>query len=286
MIAPPSTRSLPPGAHPLRDGLPEPWAVEWGRDRFGVFTAFAVGDVVQRLRWVPAGTFAMGSPGDEEGRWGDEGPQHYVELTQGYWLAEAPCTQALWVAVMGEKPSRFKGDLLPVDSVSWEDCQRFLGRLDSFIPGLGARLPTEAEWERACRAGTEEPRYGALDEVAWYGANSGSQTHPAATKAPNDLGLYDMLGNAWEWCEDWFGPYTAGPATDPRGPEAGSHRVLRGGSWCDDARSVRAACRYMSVPANRFDFAGLRLARGHQPGRGPEVPPPEAAPAGKRSRRP
>ena len=149
--------------HPLQDGLAPVWAVAWGEDRHGLFAAFAVGPpdraVEQRMRWIPPGTFRMGSPKTERGRWRDEGPQHDVTLSRGYWLGETPVTQALWVAVMGENPSRFRGEQpedlqRPVERVSWDDCQGFLDRLNAQVPGLAARLPTEAEWERACRAGT------------------------------------------------------------------------------------------------------------------------------------
>jgi formylglycine-generating enzyme required for sulfatase activity len=173
------------GAHPLVEGLPEPWAVEWGEDQFGQFMSFAVGDVVQRMRWVRSGSFLMGSSRGEAGRFNNEGPQHSVELRHGFWLANTPCTQALWQAVMGENPSRFVSPARPVEQVSWDDCQVFLTRLNTLVSGLSARLPTEAEWEYACRGGTTgatwvgeldlRSDYDApiLDAIAWYGGNSG-----------------------------------------------------------------------------------------------------------------
>ncbi len=296
--AEPGTRSGPTRVagrdpRPARDAL----AQEFGEDRFGFFMSFRVGNVVQRLRWVPAGTFIMGSPVSEAGRYDDEGPQHEVTISEGYWLAETPCTQALWEVVMGDNPSRFKSPDRPVEMVSWEDCQRFLGRINDMVPELGARLPTEAEWERACRAGTAGATwvgelkilgdYNAplLDPIAWYAGNSGqgfelrnghdssgwpnkqyphtkAGTRPVAKKLPNPLGLHDMLGNVHEWCEDWKGPYRAAPVVDPHGPSTGSHRVIRGGAWLSYARNVRAAYRNAHAPSIRFDSLGFRLARG------------------------
>ncbi len=283
--------------HPLDQGHPPRWASEWGEDHYGVFVCFALGGAQHRFRWVPPGTFWMGSPETEVGRWGDEGPRHLVTLTEGLWIGEAPCTQALWEAVMGENPSRFVSAERPVEQVSWEDCQRFLSALNERVGGLDARLPTEAEWEYACRAGTETSTYAGeleilganngplLDAIAWYGGNSGvdfeledgydsagwpekqyphtkAGTHPVRQKRPNAWGLYDMLGNVWEWCADWKGDYTQEPVRNPRGPDVGSYRVRRGGSWGNGARNVRAAARYWRSPGSRHVILGLRLARG------------------------
>ncbi len=303
---------------PLADGLPEPWAAEWGEDRYGVFQGFAVGGVVQRMRWVPPGTFRMGSPETEAGRFDDEGPQHEVILSRGYWLADTPCTQALWQAVMGSNPSRFVSPERPVENVSWEDCQVFLAKLDSRVRGLGARLPTEAEWECACRAGTTGATWKGdleilgdnnapiLDEIAWYGGNSGhgfdletgedssgwsgkhyphtkAGTRPVRQKQPNPWGLFDMLGNVFEWCSDWKGPYSLEGVKDPTGPAAGSGRVYRGGSWSSVARGVRAAFRFAYPPVNRYDFLGFRLARGQETSLQAGAEPLSA---GERSRQP
>ncbi len=305
-----------PCSHSLDDGLPDPWAVEWGEDRFGPFMSFAVGDVVQRMRWVTPGKFLMGSPKSEAGRYDDESPQHPVEVRQGFWLADTPCTQALWQAIMGENPSEFIDPDRPVEQVSWDDCQVFLTRLDALFPGFGARLPTEAEWEYACRCGTtgatwmgdldlrgenDAPR---LDAIAWYGGNSGqgfdlsngrnsnkwpekqyphtlAGTMPVRLKLPNLLCLYDMLGNVFEWCEDWFGPYDRRPAVDSHGPVTGSYRVVRGGSWDSIARYIRAAYRIAEDPASRSVNVGFRLARGLAPSLRVERPTP-----GERIRRP
>ncbi len=257
----------------LRYGMPEPWAVEWGQDHHGMFMGFGVGEVVQRLRYMPPGRFLMGSPEGELGRYGDEGPQHVVELSEGYWLADTPCTQGLWRAVMGQNPSEFVNPENPVENVSWHDCQEFLRRLNERVPRLSARLPSEAEWEYACRAGTSGATWvGELDgeeaatisdRIAWYGGNSEGRTHPVGCKAPNPFGLYDMLGNVWEWCLDRYGPYSMTAQVDPTGPTVGMGRVGRGGAWFSRAKLVRAAVRYGSAPDFRNRLLGVRLARGN-----------------------
>lgn len=259
-------------ASPVRGAISEE-----GEDAHGRFVMVTLGEVVQRFRWVAPGKFMMGSPASEAGRWEDEGPQHEVELTRGYWMADTPVTQALWTAVMGQNPSRYPGAQRPVERVSWEDCQRFVAKLNGLVPGLNARLPSEAEWEYACRAGTtgatwmgeldiqgDGIRASVLDSIAVYYGNSPDGTQPVRSKAPNPLGLYDMLGNVYEWCGDWFTDYDAAPAIDPHGPKVGSRRVERGGCWFSDARFVRAADRYAYGPAYRGDDLGFRLARGHQ----------------------
>lgn len=219
-----------------------------GGPRSGPFyIAFTLDDVTQRLRWIPAGAFRMGSPGDEPGRYHDEDPQHIVSIPRGFWLFDTPCTQALWEAVMGENPSRFQSSDRPVEQVSWQDAQDFLERINARIPGLELVLPSEAQWEHACRAGTETAVYTgpveilgersapALDAIAWYGGNSGvgfeledgydsygwaemqypspkSGTHPVGKKEPNAWGLYDMLGNVSEWVQDhWHESYEGAP---------------------------------------------------------------------------
>ncbi len=260
------------------------WASAAGRDEFGLWAAFEVGGVRQRLRWIPPGRFWMGSPKQEPSRRKNEGPRHAVMLTEGFWLAETPCTQAMWRAVLGEEPSKFDGDERPVETVSWNDCQRFMERLNQRFRHLDARLPTEAEWEYACRAGTETATWirdpdlaGAggstrLDRIAWYQGNSAHETHDVATKEPNPWGVYDPLGNVWEWCWDRKANYSAKSLVDPEGAAEGSMRVFRGGSWDDRARSVRAACRYWIHPVERASNLGFRLSRGRRPGaRGAEL---------------
>ena len=256
----------------LRYGMPEPWAVEWGEDQHGMFMGFGAGAVVQRLRYIPPGRFLMGTPEGELGRLERERPQHEVELSEGYWLADTPCTQALWEAVMGQNPSAFVTPKNPVEQVSWDDCQEFLRRLNEQVPGLHARLPSEAEWEYACRGGTSgatwvgeldgEEAARVLDAIAWYGGNSEGRTHPVGSKAAKPFGLYDMLGNVWEWCQDVYGSYSAAAQIDPTGPVEGTERVLRGGSWREGARYMRAAYRDGYWPVDHGDNLGFRLARG------------------------
>lgn len=209
---------------------------------------------------IPTGTFMMGSPEYEYERSSDE-TQHRVTLTRPFEMMVTPVTQALWQAVMGNNPSHFKGPDLPVEEVSWEDVQDFIQKLNQMLGTDSLRLPTEAEWEYACRAGTTGARYGELDEVAWYKYNSDGETHPVRQKAPNAWGLYDMLGNVYEWCQDWYGSYQMGAVTDPMGPSTGSRRVIRGGSWHSDAGFVRAALRDYRSHDARNVRVGIRLAR-------------------------
>ena len=193
---------------------------------------------------------------------GGEGPRHPVRIDSGFWMFDTPCTQGLWEAVMGRRTraiSRVR--IVPSRRVSWDDCQAFLRRLNERLDGLRLALPSEAQWEYACRAGTETPRYREdLDEIAWYGANSQGQTQPVARKAPNDWGLYDMLGNVWEWCADaWRPDYTHRTEEGAAAP-ASAPRVIRGGSWDSDPRIVRAAYRNRFEPADRNDYLGFRCA--------------------------
>lgn len=249
-------------SHPLANGCPPPWASAWGQDAYGPWCAFRVGKVEQRMRWIPPGHFMMGSPEEEEGRWDDEGPQHEVQLIQGFWLFDTPCTQALWHAVMGMNPSEFKGENRPVENVSWEDCQGFLTAFNRKLPELALALPSEAQWEYACRAGTITARYQEdVDAIAWYSQNSHSETHDVSQKLPNAWGLYDMLGNVWECCQDGWYRYTDTAAVDPVGAaEVGADRVIRGGGWSDSARLVRSACRLADVPALRDGVLGFRCS--------------------------
>jgi formylglycine-generating enzyme required for sulfatase activity len=215
-----------------------------------------------KLAWIPPGNFVMGSPPGEKGR-GDDVP-HRVTLTKGFWLGVYPVTQAQWQAVMKSNPSRFKGDDRPVEQVSWYDCQEFCRKL-SVREGKTYRLPTEAEWEYACRAGTttaycfgDDPAQ--LGEYAWYRGNSNQKTHPVGQKKANAWGLYDMHGNVWQWCLDWYGDYPGSDQVDPQGPAWGPARVVRGGCWGLDPRSCRSAHRYWDVPGNRYFALGCRLA--------------------------
>jgi formylglycine-generating enzyme required for sulfatase activity len=226
--------------------------------------------VTLELVWIPKGAFLMGSPEEEQDRYGDEGPQHEVTLRRGFWLGKYPVTQAQWEAVMGNNPSRFKGDgRLPVECVSWEDCQEFITKLNGKVEGA-FRLPSEAEWEYACRAGTQtrfywgdDPNETMIKDYAWYDGNSGGRTDRVGEILPNAWGLHDMSGNVWEWCEDdWHGNYEGAP-DDGRARvdiPRGSRRVNRGGGWRSIPGGCRSAFRYRDTPEFRDFSLGFRLA--------------------------
>ena len=210
--------------------------------------------------FVEGGTFEMGSDDSEASD--DEKPVHSVTLSD-YYIGETEVTQELWEAVMGSNPSYFKGLKNPVDYVSWDDCQEFVKRLNE-ITGKTFRLPTEAEWEYAARGGNKSRGYkysgsNTIGDVAWYHSNSSSMTHQVGTKAPNELGIYDMSGNVWEWCSDWYGDYSSSSQTNPTGPTSGSDRVCRGGSWGSNAQGCRVAFRGINTPDFRHDYLGFRL---------------------------
>ena len=211
------------------------------------------------MKPVEGGTFQMGSNDSEADS--DEKPVHSITVSSFY-MGETEVTQALWKAVMGGNPSRFKGDDLPVEQVSWNNCQEFIEKLNG-LTGKDFRLPTEAEWEYAARGGKKSNGYkyagsNTVDNVAWYDGNSGSKTHPVKTKQPNELGLYDMSGNVFEWCQDRYGSYSSGSQTDPKGPSSGSLRLLRGGSWGNFAGDCRVSFRGYSGPGGR-GYPGFRL---------------------------
>jgi formylglycine-generating enzyme required for sulfatase activity len=237
-----------------------------GEDTFGLWAAVSIAGVEHKFRWCPPGKFFMGSPITESWRFGDEDSRHEVELTQGFWIGEAPVTQRQWEAVAGSNPSGFKGLDLPVESVSWNEARAWMFQASARAGGLGLRFPTEAEWEYATRAGTTGTTYrgandaATLDAIAWYDANSGGTTHPVKLKAPNPWGLYDTLGNVWEWCADDQRTYAQAHAVNPHGG-TGQKRVRRGGSWLSDARGARSACRLAGTPGDRFNGLGFRLAR-------------------------
>jgi formylglycine-generating enzyme required for sulfatase activity len=215
---------------------------------------------------IPAGTFQMGSPESEPDRFDNE-RQHQVTISRPFYLQTTPVTQGQWIKVMGNNPSYFRecGEDCPVEQVSWDDAQDFLIKLNQMEKTDNYRLPTEAEWEYACRAGsTNKWCFGddevKLGEYAWYDKNSADETHPVGQKKPNAWGLYDMHGNVYEWCQDWYGEYPAGPVTDPRGPSSREGRVLRGGSWYYLARLTRSAGRAHSYPGFRLNHIGFRVA--------------------------
>ena len=212
---------------------------------------------------VKGGTFTMGATSEQTGAYGDELPTHSVTLSD-YYIGETEVTQELWSAVMGSNPSCFTGDMQrPVEQVSWDDCQTFISKLNQ-LTGETFRLPTEAQWEYAARGGNKSKGYtysgsNEIDEVAWYYDNS-DITNPVKTKAPNELGIYDMSGNVWELCSDWKGSYSSAAQTDPTGPSTGSYRVIRGGGWWYSAAYCRVAYRGNSNPASSSLNLGLRLA--------------------------
>jgi formylglycine-generating enzyme required for sulfatase activity len=258
------TSSPPPGSHQAGD--------VWVADLGGLTT--------MEMVWCPPGKFLMGSPASEPDRLSNE-TQHEVTLTQGFWIGKTEVTQAQWSAVKRTTPSYFPGKTvirwkvwkwqipvwrkdflasrwqLPVEQVSWDDCQDFCRKA-----GGGCRLPTEAEWEYACRAGAPGPfaGTGVLNEMGWYGGNSGGKTHSVGRKKPNAWGLCDMHGNVWEWCQDCYdGDYPAGAAIDPTGSTAGDFRAVRGGYWYNSSRGCRSAYRSRCVPGGRREYLGFRV---------------------------
>ena len=249
------------------------WAADYGRDEYGPFSDLTIKGVTQRFRYVPSGTFVMGSPEDEPGRDKDE-TRVRVTLTHSFWMADSECTQGFWQEVAGKDNSRFTGLERPVERVSWEDCRAFCVSLSKAVPGLRARLPTEAEWEYACRAGVEGAYPGSqgnlaadqLDVLAWFDRDSKTSwfgkdlrsTHVVKGKGSNRIGLCDMLGNVWEWCEDRYGSYSPTAVTDPVGNEQ-ELRVARGGSFGDSAAKVRAANRLAVRQDMRTLYLGMRL---------------------------
>ncbi|MCP4696116.1 MAG: formylglycine-generating enzyme family protein [Gammaproteobacteria bacterium] len=253
------------------------WAEAMGRDRYGLFADVNVRGVTQRMRWIAPGRFRMGSPESEAQRWSDRELAHEVCLRHGFWLADTVCTQALWHAVTEKNPSCFKGYKRPVERVSWEDCFGFMQKSNEELSELALRFPTEAEWEYACRADTDTP--------FWFGDNITpeqvdydgdypyadgkkglfrSETVEVMALPCNAWGLYQMHGNVWEWCADWFGDYPDEPLTDPVGADSGSFRVVRGGSWAAGGQLVRSAYRDRRSPVSRNMHLGFRFARGQK----------------------
>jgi formylglycine-generating enzyme required for sulfatase activity len=247
----------------------------WTAPRLGKVLSVALpGGVELKLTYIPPGTFRMGSPDSEPGRFDNEGPQHEVTLTKGFYMGIDPVTQAQWRAVMGNNPSALEGKHHPIENVTWHECQAFCRKLGE-LTGRVFRLPTEAEWEYACRAGTttaysfgEQARtvgvlgIGARDvlgQFAWYDLNSGNGSHPVGRKEPNAWGLYDMHGQVAEWCLDGARTYDSHPVIDPVGPQEDDRRIMRGGSWCKAARSLRSAARSRATPESRFDNVGCRV---------------------------
>jgi formylglycine-generating enzyme required for sulfatase activity len=210
---------------------------------------------------IQPGTFKMGCAENDKLCDPDENPQHTVKLTKSFQLAKYEVTQAQWQAVMGANPSRFKGETLPVEQITFDQVQEFLKRVNARNDGFKYRLPTEAEWEYAARAGTTGPNSGVLDEIGWHAGNSGGKSHPVGQKKPNAWGLYDMEGNVYEWTNDWFFDYEEDPQTDPKGPETGFEKVPRGGSWESTPKGIRTSNRNILEPDGGNYNIGFRLAR-------------------------
>ncbi|WP_292994388.1 formylglycine-generating enzyme family protein [Nitrosomonas sp.] len=241
--------------------------------------AFTYKGVRQAFRWCEPGTFLMGSPENEPEResFGNDETQHQVTLTKGFWIADTTVTQALWEVVMGDNPSHFKGEELPVEKINWKEAQAFIAKMNGLKAELKLCLPTEAQWEYACRAASTAP-FCWGDQIdstmvnfdGNYPYNNGSpseyreQTIAVKELYCNDWGLYQMHGNVWEWCQDRVGDYPAEPVIDPQGPESGDSRVLRGGSWDRHGRYCRSAHRSLHDPSYRYDSFGFRLVRGHE----------------------
>ena len=225
---------------------------------------FSVNGVEFKMVFVEGGTFTMGATSEQgDDAYEYEYPTHRVTLSD-YYIGETEVTQTLWKAVMGSNPSYFKGDNLPVERVSYKDVKEFITKLNQKT-GKTFRLPTEAEWEYAARGGKKSKGYkyagsNNIDDVAWYYENSNNKTHPVKTKRPNELGIYDMSGNVWEWCSDNYGAYSSSSQTNPTGPSSGSDRVYRGGSWSGDAGRCRVSNRDDYRPSSRYNNLGFRLA--------------------------
>ncbi len=256
--------------------FPAAWASACGQDSYGLWQAIELSGVQQIMRWIPPGEFLMGSPEEEAERFDNE-DLHQVTLSKGLWLADTACTQELWQAVMDNNPSRFNDNPQnPVEKVSWLDCEQFFIKANQQLTdGLQLRFPTEAEWEYACRAGTQTAFSWGNDlstEQANYDGNhpyaSGKKVeYRGGTVAvteflPNSWGLYQMHGNVWEWCADWYTEHLTDNAVDPDGPEQGRLRVLRGGGWIGDGRFLRSAGRIADGPDDRYNDIGFRLAGG------------------------
>ena len=229
-----------------------------GRKCGDVKTVTLPGGATMEMVWCAPGEFSMGSPDEEMGRFDDE-IRHSVTITKGFWLGRYEVTQQQWESVMRNNHSRFKNPRHPVENISWYDCEAFVRRVKATISGM--RLPTEAEWEYACRAGSNAPVSGSgqIADMAWYDLNSDSQTHEVGRNKPNAWGFYDMHGNVLEWCSDWFS-VPSGDAVDPKGPPSGSFKVLRGGCWFFYERDCRSAYRLKREPRLRNCIFGFRLA--------------------------
>ena len=231
----------------------------------GIEVVFSDGVKIEFVK-IPAGAFVMGSPDAEKDRDDDESPQHEVTISKPFYLGQFEVTQKQWTALMSANPSKFKNPDHPVDSVLWDQCQHFIDRLNSLQAGV-FRLPTEAEWEYACRAGTttrypwgDDLHFVDMPDYAWFDYNSSRSTHPVGSKQPNPWGLYDMSGNVNEWCQDFYAPYPSAPQTDPLIQE-GSTRIKRGGGFYDFSWNARSAARNPETNPTQLELLGLRVVR-------------------------
>ena len=283
---PPVSVPVAPTPVPAAPAVVKPaWATDSGKDQYGAWADLNVAGVSQRFRWIQPGTFTMGTSQAEKDaalasvpnskpEWFAGEVPHQVTLTQGFWLADSACTQALWQAITGSNPANFKDSPQnPVEQVSWDDCQQFLSELNDRVSGGGFRLPSEAQWEYACRAGTttafsfgttitpEQVNYNG--DYPFGGAAKGlnrQKTVPVKSLLPNSWGLYEMHGNVWQWCNDWYDDFSGSAERDPAGPSSGSRRVFRGGGWYNRAWLCRSALRYWDAPDYRDPTLGFRVA--------------------------
>ena len=269
----------------LPEQFPHPLAIEWGEDEFGLYQIVELFTVAHVFRWIPPGLFQMGSPEDEQGRYESE-TLHWVKLSEGFWLGETALSQRQWKAVMSENGNETEDDHLPQVEISWDDCADFIEAINKEYEGIGARFPTEAEWEYACRAGSHTAFYwgdtldlskanyrGTWEFESDFAKGALRQVCPVKSYLPNPWGLYQMYGNVFEWCWDWYSDYLAGTTENPEGPGAVSEdhkigeeavRVLRGGSWRFMGRGLRSAVRRRCRPDERHFDVGFRLALGRE----------------------
>lgn len=252
-------------------GFPYKWCSDSGEDEFGIWLEFRIEEASQRMRWIIPGKFSMGSPYDEPHRHYSES-RHDVTLTKGFWIADSTCPQDLWQAVVQTNTSNIKGKGRPVENVSWHDCSDFLSRINGMISDFSLALPTEAQWEYACRAGTNTPfSFGITvtpEQVNYNGEQpylgdkkelNRAETVEIRSLPPNPWGLFEMHGNVWEWCNDWYAEYETGNAVDPVGSPQGTYRVLRGGSAYSGAADCRSAARSRCHSEGRYSRNGFRF---------------------------
>jgi formylglycine-generating enzyme required for sulfatase activity len=244
------------------------WAQDIGFDKYGIWATLSIGSETQKMRYIRSGKFEMGSPIHEKGRDWDE-TQHSVLLTKDFWLGECEVTHGIWTVVMGKDKRQIVNKELPIDRISWDQCQMFLNKLNAMNPGINAVLPTEAQWEYSCRSGTTSCFSGNLDSIAWYDNNSNRVLHPVKTKTPNNWGLFDMHGNVSEWCVDRDNGIIEKSnqlAIDPSGADAeyGKKCVARGGGYWNTSDQCRSAFRILERPSAPIPGFGFRICIIHE----------------------